>query len=107
MKPQLIAAAFGVLCATPQLALAESFTNSFYCDGKLASVGDDSASVRLKCGTPMLVEKNEDACSKSARPYRCRTVEEWTYNLGPGKFLHTTVIENGKVIAIRQGARVE
>jgi hypothetical protein len=89
-------------------ALAESFTQSLRCsNGKLASVGDDSASVFLKCGAPMMKERNQTACSFGIRSSRCSLVEAWTYNPGSGKFLHTLIIEGGKVIAIRQGARVD
>lgn len=107
MKVQVIAAVAAVLCVAAQSAFAESFTKSLRCNGKLASVGDAAASVRMKCGEPMMEERNQDVCSYGIRSSRCRAVEAWTYSLGSGQFLHTMIIESGKVIAIRQGARVE
>lgn len=107
MKVQVLAGVVAVLCVATQSALAESFTTSLRCNGKIASVGDASASVRMKCGEPMMEERNQDVCSYGIRSSRCSAVEAWTYNLGSGKFLQTMIIESGKVIAIRQGARVE
>lgn len=107
MKVRVVVGVFAVLCVAAPSALAESLTNSVRCNGKIASVGDDSASVRMKCGEPMSKEVNQTACSYGIRSSRCSAVEAWTYHPGSGQFLRTMIIEGGKVIEIRLGERVE
>ncbi|MCI0668204.1 MAG: DUF2845 domain-containing protein [Methylococcaceae bacterium] len=63
--------------------------------------------MRLKCGEPMTIETNQSVCEYGIDQSVCSAVDTWTYNPGSGKFLHTLIMVGGKVVAIRQGARID
>jgi hypothetical protein len=91
---------------------------AFRCEDKLVSQGDTKFEVLSKCGEPAWIEKrtvkkiesHDDDGSSAQRHHRDhRTlvvpveVEEWTYNLGPGRLIQILTFENGKLMKVENG----
>lgn len=61
-----------------------------------------------RCGKPDFTDRRHDqrsfASGGMTRSYAI-TVDEWTYNLGPTRFLTTLVFENGRLTDIQRGER--
>lgn len=84
--------------------------DSFRCEGGIVSVGDHKIDLLGKCGEPALVEPRVEERvfqqGEERRRWRRRislTVERWTYNFGPQRFLQFVTLEAGKVVAIVGG----
>ena len=97
----------------------------FRCGTKLVSVDDTKLEVRYKCGEPASIEtwteersrylhyrlKPGDDRHTGKKGYRSRghgkktyvNVEEWTYNLGPSRFMRLLRFENGKLKKLETG----
>jgi hypothetical protein len=110
-------------------ALSSAHGSSLRCGVSLITVGDFKARVLAECGQPDGVEVWEeervykfrdhpgyygiyenyeysDRDFEYGKPYRIRklvTVEEWTYNHGPGRFMDHLRLENGIVRGIKSG----
>lgn len=77
------------------------------CGDRVISVGDTKTDILIKCGEPIyknshqeeLRERFEDSSSRTIAV----TVEEWTYNFGPQRFLRIITFRNGVVVDIRTG----
>ena len=113
------------------LAFAEA---NMRCGSKLISVGDSKAEVLIKCGEPMLKEavgekenskridipltsssntlesgdtgRGGDTAVVKRRESVTKTIDQWTYNQGTGKFLKILIFEGGELVAINNGDRV-
>lgn len=109
-----------------------SFADSMRCGNKLVSTGDKKAEVLIKCGEPLLQEtiaieeKKEYAVLALKYPllYKrgllksnndavigkettiSQSIDQWTYNLGQGKFLRILYFEGGELVAITDGDRM-
>jgi hypothetical protein len=77
------------------------------CGDHVISVGDTRPDILNKCGEPFYKtsrqeeqkERFEDAVSRTV----VVTVEEWTYNFGPQRFMRVITFRNGTVVDIRTG----
>jgi hypothetical protein len=76
------------------------------CSEQIVSVGDSKADVLAKCGEPSLkdthVEEFREKLDGATRTVFV-TVEEWTYNLGPSRFVRILTFRNSKLSGIRTG----
>jgi hypothetical protein len=101
------------------------YADSMRCGTKLIDIGDTKADVLMRCGEPMLKEVlNSESTGKfrsesytqsgentdrgEIRLYNEITEidEQWTYNLGWGKFLRLVIFHGGHVDSIIDGPRV-
>jgi hypothetical protein len=77
------------------------------CDGRIISTGDTKSDVLTKCGEPFYRTSHEEELRQDLNDTANRkvivTVEEWTYNFGPQRFLRIVTFRNSKVIDIRTG----
>jgi hypothetical protein len=96
----LLLVAAGLLGPAP----APAADSSFRCDGGLVSVGDSKVDLLARCGEPTLVEERpaKQWTSTGARAFV--TVERWTYNFGPNRFLQFVTLVTGKVTAVERGS---
>lgn len=75
------------------------------CGDRVISAGDTKADILIKCGEPFsksshqeeLKERLDDSSSRKA----IVTVEEWTYNFGPQRFMRVITFRDGTVVDIR------
>ena len=101
-----------LLLLAPALALATSAAaESLECTGGIVAVGDSRIDLLGKCGPPSLqevVDFSQAALQRfgPAGPGRrlAATVERWTYNFGPTRFLQFVTLEAGKVVSITRGS---
>lgn len=90
-----------ILSALAVLAAAPSAQAGLRCGMSLIQEGDSAALVKLECGEPLLTQTIAlDNTSKTQG-----VVEQWTYDLGPGRFLRIVTFEGGKVASIEKGER--
>jgi hypothetical protein len=63
--------------------------------------------VLAKCGEPAWKDSREEALSEQLGAGTVRrtymTIEEWTYNFGPNRFVRIFTFRNGSVTDIRTG----
>ncbi len=87
--------------------------SSIRCDGGIVQLGDTRIDLLGKCGEPSLrdvavretgvtLARNGptpvDALTTTA------TVEQWTFNLGPNRFVQIVTLESGRVVRIEGGS---
>ncbi len=77
------------------------------CGGRIISQGDAAAEVIRYCGRPAWSERHEEIVKEridedTVRKIRV-TVEDWTYNFGPNRFMRIFTLRNGVVTDIRTG----
>ena len=86
---------------------ADVLAAALSCDGGIISTGDRSIDVLAKCGTPDSKESHQEELGEqlddNTKQKVFVTVEEWTYNFGPSKFMRIIVLKNGVVANIRLG----
>jgi hypothetical protein len=102
------------------LLVASSVSASdFRCGSDIISPGDRKFDVLRQCGNPDNVEVREEVRIRrdlGAHLFlpgeeppgflfakELVTVEEWEYNLGPGRFIRYLTFENGRLIKITTG----
>jgi hypothetical protein len=80
------------------------------CNNALVLIGDRQFEVLSKCGEPDFArERTEDRfvrVFREGRFFEIRqdvTVEEWTYNFGPNRFIRILRFENGRLVEIEMG----
>ncbi|GAB3685662.1 DUF2845 domain-containing protein [Salinisphaera aquimarina] len=88
----LIGASFGA----PQAS-----ADSVRCGGKLVQNGDPAIVVRNACGAPNFVDPWIGGAG--AGYGAAFSMEEWTYNRGPGRLLQIMIFRNGELYRIRDG----
>ena len=99
----LLAAAAGL--AVPLASAADSIR----CDGGIVSGGDPKIDLIGKCGPPALQEvRHLDRAGYvlgglAERARVVSSVETWSYDFGPRRFLQIVTIERGRVVAIERG----
>jgi len=86
--------------------------DSINCDRGIVSTGDSKLDLLAKCGEPALMEArleershfrtSPDGRSGSSRSVTV-TVERWTYNFGPQRFLQFVTLETGRVVSVERG----
>ena len=101
------------------LVASSASASDFTCGSDIISPGDRKFDVLRKCGNPDNVEVREEVRIKrdlggqlflpGEEPpgflfaKELVTVEEWEYNLGPGRFIRYLTFENGRLIKIITG----
>jgi len=98
MKTVAVITAFLLMLSVPCLAARSSLR----CRGKLISLGDTKAEVLAKCGEPSLMEGGT-AERYSLRRTGAASVEQWTYNFGPSKFMKILTFQGSKLKKIEGG----
>lgn len=95
------------LAAPPPAAWA------FYCGNRLVKEGDFKAQVLQKCGEPDFHETRVEYRSTVLRGSGLNqpgldlirqepvTIDEWTYDFGPRRFMQALYFENGRLLFIR------
>lgn len=98
-RDAIVLLAAAALAASPA-ALADS---SIRCEGGIVSIGDSKLDLLGKCGPPALVDERFDR-RQAASGFRAEvSVEQWTYNFGPNRFLQIVTLVDGKVAAVERG----
>lgn len=93
--------------------------DGFRCDsGRIVSRGDHVVEVRNKCGDPDAVVQRTEKRRIKQKLVRWVAgvaeeiseerevevlVDEWTYDLGPQRFMRFVLFENGRVAGVRAG----
>lgn len=82
---------------------------SLRCGGRLVSVGDARIDLLGRCGEPTFRERRIDerweGVTVGAVGQGLRTtsvVEDWSYDFGPGSFVHVVTLVNGRITAIER-----
>jgi hypothetical protein len=108
-------AALGGMAATSTVQADDSLS----CKQRIISIGDSMYEVRSLCGDPDFVQQRR--VRRSARGSirnqclpgaRCNngwedsiemTIDEWTYDFGPNRFVQFLIFEDGKLVQVRNG----
>ena len=101
------------------LTVSVASASDFRCGSDIISLGDRKFDVLRKCGNPDNVEVRQEVRVKrdlgvhlflpgeEPRGFlfarELVTVEEWEYNLGPGRFIRYLTFENNRLIKITTG----
>ena len=77
------------------------------CKDRVIAVGSTKAEVVLKCGNPITIERRTNALKENVDETTERitvmSIEEWTYNFGPGRFMRIFIFKNNRLVEIRTG----
>ncbi len=77
------------------------------CEDRVISTGETKADVFAKCGEPFYRTSHDEELWAPVGDTASRkvvvTVEEWTYNFGPQRFMRIVVFRNGRVVEVRTG----
>lgn len=77
------------------------------CDEQKVKRGDTKIDVLVHCGEPAWKEERKEEIieqtDKDTRNKVTVTIEEWTYNLGPNRFMRIFTFRNGRLADIRTG----
>lgn len=79
------------------------------CDGSEFAVGQNQYEVLQRCGEPFFKDSREEdrvttVDKRTSKLVKTR-IDEWTYNLGPNKFLRILKFENGRLVNVSTGDR--
>jgi len=98
------------------IVACNAFASDFSCGSKIISIGERKFDILRKCGNPANVEVWEEVRIGSSllvpgdEPRRIPsilkeyvTIEEWEYNLGPGRLIRYLRFENGILKTISTG----
>jgi len=85
------------------LTASAAYADTFRCpNGSIVSTGDNIAVVATKCDSPTFVSRRDEPVSHGGRTVYIE-VQEWTYNEGPDRLLHTLVFRNGILREVQSG----
>jgi hypothetical protein len=77
------------------------------CGEQIVTIGDSKSEVIAKCGEPAGKDFQQEELKKKLDSGQERsvfvTIEEWTYNLGPNRFVRILIFRNGKLTEIKTG----
>jgi hypothetical protein len=77
------------------------------CSEQIVSVGDTKSDVIAKCGDPTWKDTRQEEFKERLDNGLERkvfvTIDEWTYNLGPNRFVRIITFRNGKLVDIKSG----
>jgi hypothetical protein len=77
------------------------------CSEQVVSVGDTKSDVIAKCGEPAWKDTRQEELKEKlddGREHKILvTIEDWTYNLGPNRFVRILTFRNGRLTDIRTG----
>lgn len=105
MKKPLLAAGLAVICGCLLCGSVSATTSdTFRCpNGVIISINDKLATVMLKCDPPTAVARRTVTRGLLFGYFETIEVEEWTYNLGPSRFMYYLTFENGELARIESG----
>lgn len=83
-----------VLLLTAIVAQAET---TMRCDNGILSLGDSKYDTLTKCGEPAMKDSFPQPVGSGSASV---TIDEWTYDFGPTRFVYIVRIEGGKVVRI-------
>lgn len=122
----------GIFISVPVMA-AHAADHHMRCGTKLVSIGDTKAEVLLACGEPLLKEtiaiqqetehsefhaenypllvkhgliKRDGSASAGSESSIAFPIDQWTYNIGAGKFLRILIFQGGRLAVIENGDRM-
>jgi len=108
--PSLTSLATATLMLAAFAAVAPAHADALRCGTRLVSEGDTRAQVEARCGAPVDIIRRTRLAPpviwRHGRPWRVGNdaievvVEEWTYNLGPQRFMRRVRFEDGLVVAV-------
>jgi hypothetical protein len=77
------------------------------CGDRIISTGDTKSDVLAKCGEPFYRTSHDEEVRERLDDNLDRniivTIEEWTYNFGPQRFMRIVTFRNGRVVDVRTG----
>ncbi|MGD8567267.1 MAG: DUF2845 domain-containing protein [Gammaproteobacteria bacterium] len=121
-----------VLLGAPVMTI-QAADHHMRCGTKLVSIGDTKAEVLLACGEPLLKEtiavqqetehsefhaenypllvkhgliKRDGSVSAGSESSIAFPIDQWTYNIGAGKFLRILIFQGGRLAVIENGDRM-
>lgn len=110
LLPRPLTAVAALLLLAALAGTAPARADALRCGTRLVTEGDTRAQVEARCGAPAdIVRRTRLAAPiiwRHGRPYRVGhgeieiSVEEWTYNLGPQRFMRRVRFEDGLVVAV-------
>ncbi len=93
-----------VLAIAAAATAADALADPLSCRGGVISPGDRSIDVLAKCGDPDFRESHQEVQRDSVTNDKVYvTVDEWSYNFGPSRFMRIVVLKNAVVSEIRTG----
>jgi hypothetical protein len=101
-----VAATLALLLALPAAA------DSIRCDGGIVQSGDTTLDLIGKCGLPAVREADDVGRSRArlagdrsafSATEVTTTVERWTYDFGPSRFLQVVTLSGGRVSTVERG----
>lgn len=85
----------------------ETKPNPRECSEQIVSIGDSKSDVLAKCGDPTWKDARQEEFKERLDSGLMRnvfvTIDEWTYNLGPNRFVRIFTFRNGKLVDIKPG----
>jgi hypothetical protein len=79
----------------------------YRCADTIISAGDTSGELLMKCGEPDWKQSHTEEIietpDKDSRRKTIISVDEWTYNLGPDRFIRIFKLRDGKVVDVGSG----
>jgi hypothetical protein len=77
------------------------------CGGQIVSIGDLKSDILSKCGEPswkdIHQEETRERLDRGFQQKVYTTIEEWTYNWGPSRFVRILTFRNNKLVDIKTG----
>jgi len=92
-------ALFGAVLLAPSVAQADSVR----CGSSLVQTGDPAIVVRKTCGAPDFVDPWIAGAGGGFGQGVVLSMEQWTYNRGPGRLLQIMVFRDGKLYSVTDG----
>jgi hypothetical protein len=85
------------------LTASTAYADNFRCpNGSIVSTGDSLSTVVVKCDAPTFVTRREEPVSHRGKSVYIE-VQEWTYNEGPDRLIHTLIFRNGTLAEVQSG----
>lgn len=78
------------------LAASAAYADNFRCpNGSIVSSGDSISVVAAKCDPPTFMARRDEPMESGRGKTVYIEVQEWTYNEGPDRLMHTLLFRNG------------
>lgn len=105
MKKPLLVTGLAAICMCLLCGFASATTSDTYrcSNGAIVAINDKLATVILKCDPPTTIVKRTLARGLLSGYFETVEIEEWTYNLGPSRFMYYLTFENGDLARIESG----
>jgi hypothetical protein len=78
------------------------------CNLDIFSFGTSTAEIAAQCGEPDLKEQHYETITQKIAGGRRQitvSIDKWTFNLGPTRFMRTLTFRNGNLVEIRTGEK--